>query len=241
MFGLSVGMTIACILAVYVGSTVQASIGVGLGMLAAPVLALADPDFIPAAIVICVVPLTTSIAWAERSHIDVHGFLLTIGGRVPGVIVGAFVAASLSDDVLALLVSGSVLLAVGVSITAKRFSPTDPALVGAGVASGFTGTTTGVGGPPMALVYQHSDPATMRSTVSAYFAVGAAMSVAALWIAGEIGRRQLELAAMLIPSVFLGLITARLLRHRLDPAVIRPGVLGICTMTAVALLVATFA
>jgi hypothetical protein len=32
-----------------------------------------------------------------------------------------------------------------------------------------------------------------------------------------------------------------LLRNRLDPAVIRPGVLGICTMTAVALLVATFA
>jgi uncharacterized membrane protein YfcA len=238
--GLSVGMAIASILAVYVGSTVQASVGVGLGMLASPVLALADPDFIPATIVICVVPLTVTIAWGERSHIDVRGFLLTVGGRFPGVVVGALVAAALTDDVLALLVAGSVLLAVAVSVTAKRFQPTDPALVGAGVASGFTGTTTGVGGPPMALVYQHTDPATMRSTVSAYFAVGAAMSVTALWIVGEIGRRQLELAAMLIPGVILGLITAHFVRHRLDPAVVRPAVLTICAGTSALLLLKTF-
>jgi uncharacterized membrane protein YfcA len=240
VLGLSAGVAVACIVAVYVGSTVQASVGVGLGMIAAPVLALADPDFIPAAIVISVVPLTASIAWADRHHIEVRGFALAVGGRVPGVVVGALVAAALSDDVLALLVSGSVLLAVGVSVTTKRFSPNDPALVGAGMASGFTGTTTGVGGPPMALVYQHSDPATMRSTVSAFFAVGAAMSVTALSIAGEVGRRQLELAAMLLPSVILGLITAFLVRDRLNPTVVRPAVLTICTVTSLALLIRTF-
>jgi uncharacterized protein len=240
MLGLSTGMAIVSVLAVYVGATVQASIGVGLGMVAAPVLALADPDFVPVAIVIAVLPLTVSIAWVDRDHIERRGFWLALAGRLPGVIVGALVAAALSDYVLALLVAGSVLFAVAVSATAKRFHPSDPALVGAGLASGFTGTTTGVGGPPMALVYQHSDPATMRSTISAFFAAGAALSVTALSIAGEVGRRQLELAALLIPSVIVGLITARLIRHRLDPAVVRPAVLGVCVVTSLLLLVETF-
>ena len=41
MLGLSVGMAIACVVVVYVGSTVQASIGIGLGMIASPMLLLA--------------------------------------------------------------------------------------------------------------------------------------------------------------------------------------------------------
>jgi uncharacterized membrane protein YfcA len=240
MLGLSVAVAVACVTVVYVGSVVQASIGVGLGMLASPMLAIADPDFIPAAIVITVIPLTVSIGWAERTHIDVRGFVLAVLGRLPGVVVGAVVAAVFSDDLLALLVAGSVLAAVAVSTTSTRFEPTDPALTAAGFASGLTGTATGVGGPPMALVYQHSDPATMRSTISAFFAVGAAMSVAALAIAGEVGRRQIELSAMLLPSVILGVLTARLVKGRLDPKVLRPAVLAVCTLAAVTLLVRTF-
>ena len=49
----------------------------------------------------------------------------------------------------------------------KQQGVIDRALVVAGLASGFAGTTTGVGGPPMALTYQNSDPATMRATISA--------------------------------------------------------------------------
>ena len=239
MLGLSAGVAIACIVAVFVGSTVQASVGIGLGMIASPVLALADPDFIPATIVICVVPLSLSIAWTDRHHIDGRGFLLAVFGRFPGVVVGALVAASLTDDVLAFLVAGSVLTAVAVSVSGRHFRPTDPAVVSAGLASGFTGTTTGVGGPPMALVYQHSDPAIMRSTIAAYFAVGAVMSVTALWIAGEVGRRQLELAAMLLPGVVLGLATAHFIRSRLDPDAVRPAVLTICAGTSALLLLTT--
>ena len=61
-----------------------------------------------------------------------------------------------------------------------HFRPSDRSLMVAGLASGFAGTTTGVGGPPMALTYQNSDPATMRSTISAFFSIGSVMSVTAL-------------------------------------------------------------
>ena len=230
----------ACLLAVFVGSTVQASIGMGTGMIASPILAFADPDFIPAAILISILPLTFSVAWSDRSHIDRRGVGVALIGRVPGLIVGAYVAASLSDNVLAVLVAGSVLFGVAASLTSRRFRPTTPALMLAGMASGFTGTTTGVGGPPMGLTYQHSDPATIRSTLSAFFAVGSMLSIVALVIAGDIGRRQWELGLMLLPAIGAGVLTARAFRDRLHPDVIRPAVLVICTIAAVALLIETF-
>lgn len=240
MFGLSVAVSIACVLAVYVGSTVQASIGIGLGMMASPVLAFADSDFIPAAIVISVLPLTFTVAWFDRKHIEPRGVGFALLGRLPGVIAGALIVAALSDRVIAFMVALSVLFAVFVSITTKRFRPTDRSLLVAGLASGFSGTTTGVGGPPMALTYQHSDPATMRATLSAFFCIGSLMSIVALAIAGQIGVRQWQLAAMLMPGIGLGLVTARLIQHRLNPSAVRPAVLAVCTVASIALLIDAF-
>ena len=240
MLGLSMGIAIACIVVVYVGATVQASIGIGLGMIASPMLLLADPDFIPAAIMLAVLPLTFTIAWIDRQHIAPRDVGFAVAGRIPGTIAGALLVASMSDRVLAMLVAGSVLLAVVASITGRLFRPTDRALVVAGMASGFAGTTTGVGGPPMALTYQNSDPATMRATISAFFAIGSVMSIGALWLAGEIGVRQFQLTAMILPAVVLGIVTARFVKDYLKPEVVRPTVLVICTTAAVALLVETF-
>jgi uncharacterized membrane protein YfcA len=239
MFGLSAAMAIVSVLAVYVGATVQASVGIGLGMIASPVLALADPAFIPVTIVIAVIPLTVSMALAERAHVDQRGFVLAVIGRVPGVVLGAILVAAVGDRVLALLVACSVLAAVIASVAGWHVRTTGPTIVSAGLASGFTGTATGVGGPPMAIVYQHGDPATMRSTISAFFAVGAAMSVTALWVAGQIGSHQLELTLLILPPVILGALTGRLVKGRLHPAVVRPAVLGLCSLAAVALLLST--
>lgn len=240
MFGLSLWMAFACVGVVYVGATVQASIGIGLGMIASPVLALADPAFIPAAIMLAVLPLTFAIAWVDRQHIEHRDVGLALIGRVPGTIAGALLVAALSDQVLAVMVALSVLLAVVASITGRLFQPTDRALMTAGLASGFAGTTTGVGGPPMALTYQNSDPATMRATISAFFSIGSLLSVGALALAGEIGVRQLQLTALILPGVGLGVVTARRVKHRLHPDVIRPAVLVICTIAALALIVETF-
>ena len=240
MVGLSVGMAIACVVVVYIGAVVQASIGIGLGMIASPVLLLADSDFIPAALILAVLPLTFTIAWIDRSHIEPREVGFAVVGRIPGTIGGALVVASLSDRVLAVLVAASVLLAVVASITGRLFQPTDRSLVVAGMASGFAATTTGVGGPPMALTYQNSDPATMRATISAFFSIGTLMSLGALWLAGEVGVRQLQLALLILPGVVLGIITARRVKHLLRSEVVRPAVLAICTTTAIALLVKTF-
>ncbi len=235
--GLDWYVVFACVVTIFVGSAVQASVGIGMGMIAAPLLAIADPDFIPGSLVLSVFALTIPVTWTERHHIEFAGVATALLGRLPGVIVGAAVAVALSDDVLAILVAASVLAAVLLSVRGRRFQATPAKLAVAGAASGFAATTTGVGGPPVALTYQHADPAVMRGSLSAFFFVGSIMSVAALVLVGELGRRGFELALVLLPGVLLGVAVAHAGRRLLRPEVVRPTVLTICALSSVVLLI----
>ena len=170
-------------------SCIQGAAGFGMGLLAAPILTLIDADFVPAPVIIAVVPLTLLVAFRDWAHLDRRGLGWAILGRLPGALAGAAAVAALSHHALALFVGASVLAAVAVSLMTPRFRPTRSALVSAGFASGFMGTTTSIGGPPMALVYQSSDGPTFRSTLATYFAVGAAISLATLAAAGQLGRQ----------------------------------------------------
>lgn len=237
--GLPVVAALACLAVVYVGGVMQAATGIGVGIVSSPVLIQVDPDFIPAAIVMSVLPLSFTVAWKDREHVDRPGVTVAILGRLPGIVLGVVVLAVVSENALAFLVSATVLIGVVASITARRFDPSMPALAAAGFASGFTGTAVGVGGPPIALTYQHSDPVTMRATISVFFSVGSVLSVVALGLAGEIGRRQLELTALLIPAILLGLGTARRHKTRLVGSGVRPVVLSLSAFSAIALLIRT--
>ena len=108
---------------VLLGSALQASIGVGLGLLAAPTLSLIDPDFIPGALTVCVVPLTVGMTLRERHHID-RSILRAVAGRFVGVVVGAWLVASTGQRSVAIVVGLSVLFAVIASATGLRFAPT---------------------------------------------------------------------------------------------------------------------
>ena len=237
--GIPILAALACVAVVYLGAIMQATTGVGVGILSSPVLILVDPAFIPAVVVVVVLPLSFTVAWADRAFVDRPGVVAAVIGRIPGLVLGAAVAAAVSDTALSLMVAITVLFGVVVSITTKRFTPTRLALVAAGFASGFTGTAVGVGGPPIALTYQHSDPVTMRATISTFFSIGSVLSALALLAAGEIGRRQVTLVLLLLPAVVAGLVTARRFRHRLVGPAVRPIVLALSAFSALALLVRT--
>ena len=235
--GLDLWIALACIAIVMIGSALQGVIGLGMGLLSAPLLAIADPAFLPISTVIAVIPLGLGAAWRERHAVERRDVAIALGGRLVGVGIGAWAAAATGDRFLVLLIAVSVLVAVGGSLTGFRFATSDRNLLIAGAASGFTGTAAGVGGPPMALTYQHAEPSTLRATLSTFFAVGAVFSLTALAIAGQIDRHRLGLAALVLPGVPLGLLISKPLIGRVPAERIRPLVLGVCACSALALLV----
>jgi len=233
--GLSAWQVAAAVIIVIIGSATQASIGIGLGLLAAPTLSLIDPAFIPGAIAIAVVPLTVGMTVREHEHVDREIYRAAIG-RLAGVVVGAWLLTRAGDGFIAIVIGASVLLAVIGSATGIRFAPTRRNVMIAGTASGFTGTVAAIGGPPMALTYQHSDPRTLRSSLAAFNMIGSAFTIPSLIIAGVIGLRELQLALVLVPGVFVGLWFGRIGIARLPAERVRLFVLIACASSAIILL-----
>ncbi len=236
ILGLEPWQALLAVTIVFVGSATQASIGIGLGLLAAPTLTLIDPGFIPGAIAIAVLPLTVGMTIREHDHVDPAIYRAVIG-RVVGIVFGAWAASQASQTFIAVVIAWSVLLAVIASALGLRFAPSRRNLMVAGTVAGFTGTVAGIGGPPMALTYQHSDPRTLRASLAAFNTIGSLFIIPSLAIAGVLGRREWQLGAMLIPGILAGLWIGRIGIARLPADRVRPFVLTVCGTSAVVLLV----
>ena len=108
----------ACLLIMAIGASVQATIGIGMGMLAAPVLGLADPAFLPATIMISVLPLSTGVAMRDWDAVNWEDVRTAFTGRVPGIAIGAVFVALTGPRAVAVVVALSVLTAVAASLPA---------------------------------------------------------------------------------------------------------------------------
>lgn len=235
--GLDLWVLAAIAVGVLVGATVQGVVGLGLNLMAAPVVTLVAPELVP------VVPLWLALIYPlgalrrEWREADFAGMRWALGGRVPGTAVGVLVVAWASDQVLGVSVGIMVLVAVGLTWRAVRVPVTAGSLTTAGFVAGITGTATSIGGPPVAIVYQHHEAAEIRATMAVFFAVGALLSLIGLGAGGQLDLSDLYLALLLSPVLVLGHLLSVMLRPRLDPGHTRAAVLSICGLSGAVLLV----
>ncbi|HEX6310801.1 MAG TPA: sulfite exporter TauE/SafE family protein [Acidimicrobiia bacterium] len=220
-------------LAVGVGSLVQGSIGFGSNLVAVPVLALANPEALPATLTMVVIPLVVAMAVRERHAVDRAGVTWITLGRIPGTAIGAWIVAVVSGATLSVLLGSGVLVAVALTGFTEPVPVNRTTTATAGFASGVMGTSTAIGGPPMALLYQHHEGPVLRSTLAWAFAFGTAMSLAGLVIGGVVHLWHLALAAALLPALGLGLFLSRYTVGRLEGRWLRPAVLSFAAVTAV--------
>jgi uncharacterized protein len=221
---------------VVVASALQASIGFGIGMLAAPVVALVDPGLIPGTLIMVATLVTLMVVVQERQEIDLHGTGWALAGRVPGTIAGALLLASLPERGLAIMLAGVVLTGGVVTSFGWIPLPRRRNVVLAGAASGVLGTATAIGGPPMALVWQRNAGPRLRGTMGGFFLVGSLMSLAALTATGAITRHTLAAFAVLIPAAVIGYALSRGLNRILDPKRLRWLAISASTVGAVVLI-----
>ena len=207
------------------GATLQGSVGFGMGLLGSPILMLIDPGFVPGPILLSTLVLTLGLTHREHQSIDLRGVAWALSGRIVGTIAGAAVLALLPADELALLFGTFVLLAVAMTVSGLRLEPTRPILVGAGTLSGVMGTVASIGGPPMALVYQHATGSRIRATMSGFFFAGTILSIAALAGVGRFGVREVLLTLVLLPGVFAGFLVSGRTARLLDRGYTRAAVL----------------
>ncbi|MCY1532929.1 Sulfite exporter TauE/SafE [compost metagenome] len=148
--------------------------------------------------------------------------------------------AALSASHLSLFVGASTIAAALVTLMMPAFSPGRTAFVAAGLVTGVTETATGIGGPPLALVYQHQPAPTMRSTIALCFLVGELVSLATLMAAGRIDGSQLYAAALLLPALVVGAVLSRVVHRRINGRVLRIFVQVFAIVSGAALLLHSF-
>jgi uncharacterized membrane protein YfcA len=234
---MSTGTLVLAGLVVAVGAVVQGSVGFGMNLVAAPLLALLDPSLVPVPILLAsTVPAGLSLL-REHAHADWVGVGWAMLGRLPGTVLGVLAVAVLPLRGLTVVVALSVLACVGLSVISWRPRPEPRALATAGVVSGAFGTAASIGGPPVALLYQHSAGPTVRATMGAYFVLGSVLSVVGLSMAGEVATDDLRAAALLVPFLLVGFVLSRGTRRWLDGPWLRPAVLAVSAGGALLLIV----
>ncbi|HEX5090946.1 MAG TPA: sulfite exporter TauE/SafE family protein [Nocardioides sp.] len=223
--------------AVVVGSTVQSAVGLGVGLVAAPVTALLEPTLMPGTLLIVAVLMPCLTLIHDHHDIDWRGLGWALPARLPGTVVGVWVVATLTERELGIMIGLVVLLAVVVTWRAVVVPVNRLTLSAAGFTSGITGTATSIGGPPIAIVYQHRPARQIRTTMAVYFLIGATLSLGALMVAGDLTGKQVVAGVALLPFLALGTLAGAWARRSMPAHVVRPSVLIVSSASAVVLLV----
>jgi uncharacterized membrane protein YfcA len=204
--------------AVIVSATiVQYRVGVGFGLLAAPLLALFAPALVPVPIIILTLFTAGTAMLSVHGGIDWREVSWSVSGRFLGSLAGAAVLVRLTDEKHFMLVFGVLIaLAVAMSLAGLRFRFSNRLLLVMGTISGLTATITSVGGPPMAIAYQDQAAEHARPNMSAFFAIGCVVILAVLQANGLILAADVVHAAVLAPSLILGVLLAPFFKGLID-------------------------
>lgn len=219
-------------LVVTIGATVQGAVGFGLGLVAVPLLLFIYPQCVPGPMLLAAVCLTTLLTYREWHSILMSDLKWTLGGRVAGIAMAVLALTAVPEGRLDLFLAVLVLVGVALSASGLRVALTPKTMLGAGVLSGFMATTAAIGGPPIALLYQREPGPRLRGTLSAFFVVGAAMSLVGLHLVGRFGLEEAKLAMVMVPGILVGFVLSRRLATLLDRGALRAAVLVISALAA---------
>jgi uncharacterized membrane protein YfcA len=231
------GAWLVCAVAVVAGTMLQRLSGAGFGMIAAPVMTLVAESYVPGTI------LLLGFAVGLGSVLGA-GDAVVMADLPPGFLgrmLGAAVAASIATLVvgsaaLPVIVACIVLFSVALNLAGLKIPITKVSLFSAGSIAGVMGTLTGIGAPPMAILYSSVETRRSAASQNAFFGFGMVVSILALALAGLIRLPQIAFALSLLPLVPISLYIVRPLMRRFERGSIRPWALGLATLAALILL-----
>ena len=116
-------------LAAVMGAFVQAVVGLGMGLVAAPVVGLLAPSLVPTLPLWLALLISGLMLAGERAHIDWRALAWALPARVPGTLVGAWLVLQFTEEQIGIALALMTLVAVGVAVRAAHI-PVTPAHAG---------------------------------------------------------------------------------------------------------------
>jgi uncharacterized membrane protein YfcA len=227
----------AATLSVIIGSIVQVMSGVGGGFIIVPMLAWVDMGLVPGPLIFASLALSCLMMMRGRDLIDWRFIPATLLGMIPGSIAGAVVLNSVPADNLG-MVFGTVILA-GIAITSSglKIPLTRMTAIAAGTISGAMGTSSGIGAPLLALIYQHESGPKIRATLAALYTGASILILLILFAFGRFRTPEVQSGLALMPGFIAGYWIANHYTAQVDRAGSRIAVLLVSAAAALALIV----
>ncbi len=234
---LGLGAWLVCAFAVFCGTFLQRLTGQGFGMVAAPIIALVAPEFLPAALLLLGAAVGLGATAFDRGAVARNELPAGFVGRAVGAVLATLIALALPDAAaFSAVVALVVYLGIALSLLGVRVEIRPATLFPAGVVAGLMGTLTAVGAPPMALLYQHEEQRRSAAMQNTFFAWGMVVSIASLAVAGLVRWPHVVLAVTLLPVSLVAIRASRPIARRVARASIRPYALTLAGLAATVLL-----
>ena len=231
-----VGLIIA-LLVTFIAAAIQGVVGIGFALVSVPIIALIDPAMAPVPQLLITVPLTISMAWRERDHIQFSNVTWIVAGRIPGALIGVGLLAVATQQSLDLAIAAIVLLAVAIIAAGHNVRRTKLTEFGAGTLSGVSSLVASIGGPPLALLYSRDDGPTRRSNLAVVFTIGLTVTLIARVASGNITWDDVLIALILFPALALGYAASLRLKNLVPQRFAKLTILVLATAGAIGLII----
>jgi uncharacterized membrane protein YfcA len=237
---------LTALLIVTCGIVLQTWFGIGFGLVAAPLLFLINPSYVPGPILILGTSLSVLVVsrltlMSNQGELNWRRIAPAIVARLPGAWLGALLLVSIPAWSLSLLFGATLLLAVLLTWKVFKVQTSKASLIIGGFFSGLIGTATSVGGPPMALVYQEQNRITIRNELAAFFLIGTPFSILALMHQGNINTEIAMLSLKMLPGVLIGFWLAHKVDGKIRAESAKPVLLTVSAVSAIFVIYKGFA
>lgn len=236
MLGLDAWTVVAAVGIVLLGGMVSGVTGFGFGLVIVPIMLTIFP---PATVVAVnrALGLVTGavILGADRRHVDRSAVVRLIPWAVAGLPVGILVLKRVDGSVIRLLAGGVVIAFAALAASGRRLPGMTSRCAApvAGFSGGVLGTSIGMSGPPVVLLFSGRDmtPMAFRATITGYFVVLDFVAVPLLIASGAVGWHEVRIAGALLPVALIGRSLGRILGMRVERERFRRLTLGLLIVT----------
>jgi uncharacterized membrane protein YfcA len=224
---------LAAFLVMFLAAIVQGTVGMGMGVLATPLLILIEPRLVPGPFILSAFSVVFPMVYREWESIDISKLKPALLGYIPGSLVAAAGLNWIPRSELSLLFGIMILLALVMSVVGWRIKFTSSRVFSVGMISGLMGTIAGMSGPAMAILLQDEEGPRLRGMLAGFFVTAGLISVGVLIWIGFIGWEEAKLALLLMPAPVLGFLLSSYFTPYLDRGYTRPAVLVISFFTVI--------
>lgn len=237
---MSIELIILVNVIVLLGSLIQGVVGYGIGMFCAPLLFMINPEFVPGPMVLISTVMTVIMLLRDKSDLKVDQVSWTMLGGFFGVVIAGVILNMVSVKQFQVVFGSLILLAVIISIIG--YSPKINKLTTtlAGYLSGFMGTLTAVGGPPVALLYQNVKAAQLKANLAAFFLFLNIVIISTLLWINKLSLEHLYLFMIAIPGLILGFYLSSIASKYVGPAQLRYFILSFSALSGLGTIIKAF-